>query len=348
MSDLNGLRVVVAGAGALGSVTALVLARMGAQVRLADPAGSGDNASGVAAGMLAPLFEALLDPLSAGHYPLLRQARDAWPGLVASLPDAPGLDCSGALLLTEDADVLIAQTKALGARLDLAAPAALPPELAAKGPWLSTPEDWRLEPRAMLAALHLALERAGGQRLPARLIGFEGGQARFEGAEPWGAEAVVLATGLNVWPGGQARLHPIKGQLLRFSGQSPAPGPVLRYRGVYLVPSHDGWVVGATMEEGVSDLGIDPQAIARLRAIAAEVLPGLAQAPFTASAGVRAATLDGLPLVGPSGKPGVLLAQGARRNGWLLAPLVAEVIADRLAGREPSFAAKAFHPSRLL
>ena len=58
----RGLRVLVAGAGAFGTAIALELARGGAEVVLADPAGVGDNASGAAAGMLAPAFEALLDP----------------------------------------------------------------------------------------------------------------------------------------------------------------------------------------------------------------------------------------------------------------------------------------------
>jgi len=54
--------VTVAGAGALGLCIALELARRGAGVTLCDPAPVGDNASGVAAGMLAPVFETVLDP----------------------------------------------------------------------------------------------------------------------------------------------------------------------------------------------------------------------------------------------------------------------------------------------
>jgi glycine oxidase len=42
----------------------------------------------------------------------------------------------------------------------------------------------------------------------------------------------------------------------------------------------------------------------------------------------------------------VLVARGARRNGWLLAPLVAEVLLDHLTGRPRSAAAGAFDPAR--
>ncbi|HYE45155.1 MAG TPA: FAD-dependent oxidoreductase, partial [Caulobacter sp.] len=51
--------------------------------------------------------------------------------------------------------------------------------------------------------------------------------------------------------------------------------------------------------------------------------------------GIRGATPDGLPLVGPSVRPGVWLAMGARRNGWLLAPLVAAMTRAYLAGEDP-------------
>ena len=100
------------------------------------------------------------------------------------------------------------------------------------------------------------------------------------------------------------------------------------------------------MEEGRCDLAIDPQVVARLRAVATGLFPHLADAPVTASAGVRAATPDGVPLAGPSLQPGVLLARGARRNGWLLAPLVADVILDHLLERPAGAAARAFDPTR--
>lgn len=72
----------------------------------------------------------------------------------------------------------------------------------------------------------------------------------------------------------------------------------------------------------------------------------MAEAPFEAFAGVRAATPDGLPIVGPGEGTGVYVARGARRNGWLLAPLMAEVIVQHLTARPPSAAAKAFDPAR--
>src|SRR4051812_23116727 len=102
MTSLSGMCVVVAGGGAVGSAVALAVRRAGAEVLLADPAPLGDNASGVAAGMLAPAFEAALDPVSAGHFPLYRAARDLWPAFAASLESEGLVDRCGALWAAAD------------------------------------------------------------------------------------------------------------------------------------------------------------------------------------------------------------------------------------------------------
>ncbi|MDB5495525.1 MAG: D-amino acid oxidase family protein, partial [Phenylobacterium sp.] len=64
------------------------------------------------------------------------------------------------------------------------------------------------------------------------------------------------------------------------------------------------------------------------------------------AAGVRAATPDGLPMAGFSEAPRVILATGARRNGWLLAPLIAQVVAACVTGAEAGPYAHRFDPGR--
>src|SRR6185369_11067940 len=112
-----GLDVLIAGAGAIGSVLALRLVNEGAKVRLLDPAASGDNASGVAAGMLTPAFEAALDPISTTHFPLLKQARDLWPALAEDFGAEDAIDRSGALWVGEAASQVevLGSLQALGA-----------------------------------------------------------------------------------------------------------------------------------------------------------------------------------------------------------------------------------------
>ncbi len=59
----------------------------------------------------------------------------------------------------------------------------------------------------------------------------------------------------------------------------------------------------------------------------------------------RPAPSDALPLVGEA-EPGLVLATGHFRNGILLAPATAEVIADLVLERAPRHAAGAFDPRR--
>jgi glycine oxidase len=123
---------------------------------------------------------------------------------------------------------------------------------------------------------------------------------------------------------------------------------VVRARGVYLCTAAGEAVLGATMESGVADAAVDP-ALARRLLDAAAPLAGLLGDParWRAAAGVRAATPDGLPLVGAGGAADVILAVGARRNGWLLAPLIAGAVLDAVEGRAPAGAAARFDPRRL-
>jgi glycine oxidase len=121
-------------------------------------------------------------------------------------------------------------------------------------------------------------------------------------------------------------------------------GPVIRYGGGYVCPSANGAVIGATMEPGRSDSVVEPAMAAMLLETAVQAVPRLRGARTVGRAGVRAATPDGLPLVGPSLTPGVWIAAGARRNGWLLAPLIAEALVATLAGER---APEAFSPARL-
>jgi glycine oxidase len=342
---LRGLRVIVAGAGAVGHVVALKLLDEGAEVRLADPAPLGANASGVAAGMLAPAFEAVLDPLAAGHFGLLKAALELWPALAERA--GVRLDRSGALWVGGAASNLsvLARLREAGARAEMVGAAEasrLSPGLEAPAGAVFTPEDWTLDPGQALAALRRAFEAAGGA-------------VSAEAVTSWdrGAQADVLilaaglaAEGLDSPPPELERLQPIKGQIVRLQADAPRSGPVARGEGIYVVPRGSGPVAGATMQAGARDLKIDPAVTEALRAAAGQLYPTLAQAPATGRAGVRASTPDGLPLVGKSLMPGAWLAMGMRRNGWLLAPLVAQVIAGQLAGGDGGPWAPLFDPAR--
>ena len=128
---------------------------------------------------------------------------------------------------------------------------------------------------------------------------------------------------------------------------------VLRTPDVYIVPRTKGpgagrAIIGATIEDAGFDTTVHPADIASLQAKAAALLPPLASAAVLESwAGLRPATPDGLPLLGPlRGEPRHLLAAGHYRNGILLAPATARVLADLATGVAPALDVTAFSPAR--
>jgi glycine oxidase len=326
MGTLSGARIAVAGAGAFGSATALALARAGLAVTVFDPAPPGENASGVAAGMLAPASEALFDPISFPHLSLLRRARDLWPAFV------DGLDVEilkDGVRIEGDADWLAQieeRWRALGQVSAGAADGAL-----------VLAEDWRLDARTTLACLHAAAATRGVRFERASVRDFQSGALTLADGRVERFDHLVIATGAGARCGALARetagLTPIKGQILRLD-HGEAGGPVVRGAGVYLCPGASP-AVGATMEAGRDDLRPDTEMTAPLLKAAMALRPELGAATATIEVGVRASTPDGLPLVGWSARPGVMLAVGARRNGWLLAPLVAGLVASYLTDKDP-------------
>jgi glycine oxidase len=330
--------VIVAGAGALGLATALALADAGCAVTVCDPAPPFAGASGVAAGMLAPVFETVLEARGPGELGLLLAARDMWPALAQRAGVA--LDRSGAVAVGSEAwlaDIRagLSRNGLHGTDLGRTALEAMAPGLSeAFEQGVVTREDWRIEPVAALAALRRAAAEAG--------VVFRAEAVSDRGDADWLVAATGPAHGLAPE---LAQLTPIKGHILRVHLGDVGRVSV-RGEGGYAVPTVDGLAVGATMEPGVADGEVDPAQGAPLLAAGARLFPALAAARFGLAAGIRAATPDGLPMVGASSVPGVLVAAGARRNGWLLAPLVAQLIAACVTGRDPGPYAARLRPGR--
>lgn len=331
MYSANDAKISVAGAGAFGLATALRLVRAGLAVTLFDPAPPGDNASGVAAGMLAPISEALFDPVSRDHLALMRRARDLWPDFAEAL----AIPLSRAGVRIEGSDSWRAE---VAKRL----------EQLGVSPTDVIDEDWRLDARPALAALRAAAEEAGVVFETGAVAAFQPGALTLADGRVEAFDVLVLATGPGVRDGRiapeTAALSPIKGQLLRATLLDDE-AVVVRGEGVYLAPG-EALAVGATMEAGRDDLAPDASATQALRQAAQALRPALDLEGASVEVGVRATTPDGLPLVGWSRAPGVMLAVGARRNGWLFAPLVASMVAAYLTGDNPGPEAAAFDARR--
>ena len=326
---MNAADVVVIGAGALGSAVAAELMLRGRRVLVLAP--DETSASARAAGMIAPAFESVLDGPMGGHADLLKAARDLWPNFAAA---------TGVRLHREGAEWRGPDAEAVAARLD-----ALGFTAERRNSTVYTPDDWRIEPGQALAALAEGVARRDG-----RLVRLESRGGRWEAVTDAGetlkAAAVVLATGWAAPDCGLALppIQPIKGQAVRLEG--PAPDRVVRGDGVYVAPALGGSIVGATMAEGESNLGVDPAVtetlVARARALCRELAGARVAEAYAA---VRGASPDGLPYAGRL-EPGVFVALAPRRNGWLLAPLVAKAVADALEGGDPDPIAEAMDPGR--
>jgi glycine oxidase len=104
------------------------------------------------------------------------------------------------------------------------------------------------------------------------------------------------------------------------------------------VPRTDGrYVLGATVEERGFDTTVTANGVYELLRDAAEVLPGVLELEIEELiAGLRPATPDHAPVLGRSAVDGLLWATGHYRNGVLLTPVTAELVAAELAGEQPS------------
>ena len=368
---------VVAGGGVIGTAIAWRAALAGLDVVLVDP-DVGDGASRVAAGMLAPVSEALFGEGALLAINLLAVQR--FPSFAAELEDVTGQEVGlrreGTLAIAYDPDDLAALMRLTAFRrsagldaeeLDSRACRRLEPFL--------TPDvhggvvfagDWSVDNRRYAAALRAAMAAAKVRTIRGRVT-----QARVVGGRVCGAgladgtaidsAAVVVAAGC--WSGAvdglpgplRTAVRPVKGQLLRLRHPEGIP-PVIchtiratvRGTDVYLVPRADGEViVGATSEERGPDRAVTAGAVHDLLRDAMTVLPITSELILAETcAGLRPGTPDNGPIVGGCGIDGLLLATGHYRNGILMSPVTADAIVAAVTGQSPAAQWAPFTPQR--
>ncbi|MGW4022359.1 glycine oxidase ThiO [Streptomyces sp. NPDC005009] len=377
MSPTRTSDVLVVGGGIIGLVTAWRAAQRGLATAVVDPE-PGGGAARVAAGMLAAVTE-----LHYGEETLLglnlASAR-RYPGFAAELTELTGHDLGyracGTLAVALDADdrAHLRELHALQQRSGLDSQwlsgrdcRRLEPMLApgVRG-GLRVDGDHQIDPRRLAAALVTACERAGVtvHRARAERLVVAGDRATgvvtADGTE-LGAGQVVLAAGslsgrlagvpADVLP----PVRPVKGQVVRLT--MPARhGPflnrtvraVVRGSHVYLVPRENGeLVIGATSEEMGWDTTVTAGGVYELLRDAHELVPGITELPLTETlAGLRPASPDNAPLLGPTELEGLLLATGHHRNGVLLTPVTGDVMAEALITGVLPEVARPFTPRR--
>jgi glycine oxidase len=143
--------------------------------------------------------------------------------------------------------------------------------------------------------------------------------------------------------------HPVKGHMLSvIPARKHFLKHVVRSKDVYLVPRNDGHIViGSTIEAAGFDKRVDPDIVQRLHQLAANLVPEIGEARIhEVWTGLRPGTADGLPIIGRTSYEGYFAATGHYRNGILLAPITARVMAELISGMQSHADITRFLPQR--
>jgi len=346
--------IIVIGAGVVGSAVAYELARRGASVEILDDRPIAMGATQASAGILAPYVEARTDsPL----LPLTLRSLDVYDAFVSAVSADSGMSIPYRRTGTIDVALHDEALQHLRAAAD---------ELQRRGvstEWFDAAAVRAEEPHVSTDALGALIISAHGFVAAADLTRALAAAARRHGAQvlegarvrrihaagrdfvvdtergPLAGNAVVVAAGS--WSGrieidgleAPPPVRPVRGQLLHLGWSGTSLRRVTWSDRCYLVPWEDGTVLlGATMEEAGFDERVTVAGVRDLLEAACELVPHAWTSGFLgARVGLRPATPDELPIIGASTRvPNLMFATGHYRNGILLAPLTAQLVADAM------------------
>jgi len=343
--------VIIVGGGIIGLSLSIALRKRGATILIAERGEPGREASHAAGGMLVDCAletPAALQPLataSARMYPEFAYELEAESGMKVDLRDY------GTILFPSTEH--LAQARAAHPEANLAE---LEPALIGPSRPAFRLKERSVDPRALTAAAWKAAKNRGvdfssGDEVTA--VNVTDGRATGVVAKKstFLADKVVNCAG--AWSGQippyAFPTRPVKGQIVCLAMPSRTLiKHVVRAPEVYLIPRSDGrLLVGATVEEAGFDKRTDAGTIQRLHHAALALVPDLHNAKILESwAGLRPGTPDALPILGVTATHGYYVATGHFRDGILLAPITAEVMAAVIEGRAPEYDLTPFTPAR--
>ncbi|MBI1852279.1 MAG: glycine oxidase ThiO [Planctomycetes bacterium] len=357
--------VIIVGAGVIGCACARLLARRGAKVVVLDRGEPGGEASNAAAGMLAPLGEAH-EP--GPFFDLLRESAAMFPALAKELHDETGIDVEyrreGLLEVAfgdDDERALRERARSIAARglsvetWDASAVREREPAVAEDVRFgLFLPDDHRVDPVKLTLALWRSAADAGAEfRLGApvtRVIdepnGVEVGGERLQASE------VVIAAGAfsGLIPGALPRpddVRPVRGQMVAVESSRRLLRRSVKSAHAYLVPRDDGRIlIGATVEDVGFDRTVTASAVRDLLSAATRIVPAIATCRFRdAWSGLRPRSSTDAPIIARA-REGLVIATGHFRNGIVLAPATAKLVAAIVSQGAPSKSATSRMHSR--
>jgi glycine oxidase len=337
--------VIVVGGGAIGLFCAVRLRKGGARVRLLE---SGPEhityftpiASAAAAGMLAPIGDR-----QSSHEQVALESYDLWKFFQQGAEWADGVRFDGAVIVRKN-EAEASAFAANAARLGHKAISLSGSEFRKRTGFrakvdhaLFVETEGTADPLRVLSGLTMQAHALGVLRhYDTDVVGVTPTSVTTHDDRVLEADAVVLATG--AWATDKIKadvpalkhIRAGKGMVAEI-GLARRLGPNFRAGDFYLAQRRDDAVLGATLEYDRFDRKVNREKIAELHAAAERVLPGEVKLTEKAWAGIRPMSPDGWPMIGPTAG-GVLLAAGHSRDGWLMAPITAEIITAYVFGNE--------------
>lgn len=350
------MEVLVIGAGVVGCAVAYELAARGAHVEVIDPRPIAAGATHASAGMLAPhseghheellslglaslsRYDAFVDRLRHESRLPFEYERQGTLHVAVGDPEATRLEAEATRYRSRG----VACDWLEGPALRATAPALNEHATAA----LLLRDQGYVDATGMTRALAAAAQRRGVRFTAERVLGIQPGPASVTVTTPEGTitgDALVLAAGswssavagVTSWP---QPVKPIRGQLLHLRAPSRLAPRILWGSSCYVVPWQNGaTLVGATVEDAGFDERPTAEGVRQLLNAAQTLVPSIGTAVFEdVRVGLRPKTPDELPIIGRSSTMRhVFHATGHYRNGILLTPLTADLVADLvLDGRD--------------
>jgi glycine oxidase len=352
--------VIVVGGGIIGLSLSIALRKRGLRTLVVERGEPGREASYAAAGMLA---DCILETPAALQV-LATASAQMYPEFVHELQDESGMNVDlrdeGTLFFSRPE--LVFEQREFCAQHPLPAPLAeLEPALVElKVPAFNLPvvylKERSVDPRALVAAAlkaakHRGVDISSGTTVNDVLLSDGRAAGVSTDRTHYGAACVVNCAG--AWAGSFSSYRfptrPVKGQILAVAcARHDVVRHVIRTPEVYLVPRSDGRIlIGSTLEEAGFDKRTDTSTIQRMHQAAIRLVPALAQARvLEAWAGLRPGTPDDLPILGATSTPGYFVAAGHFRDGILLTPVTAHVMAQVITGLNPDYDISSFSPAR--
>ena len=339
---------ILAGGGIIGLALALELRRRGLSVTVVERGQAMSSASWAAGGMLA-----VDDPQNPpALMPLCRLSRALYPEFLERVESLSGLRVP---LRTRQALQYIDGPTRQGLRpAEREQIAALAPGLAPGDLQFALLEEGSLDPNDLRAALPAAVRAAGGVILEeTAVLGVASGASGVRVQTSSGVlSAGVFVNGCGAWAGdaalGGLPVVPVKGQMLNLHCAPERLRCVVRAPGVYLIPRGEGRVtIGSTIEDAGFDETVREASIAALAERARALVPELQPMPQAEHwAGLRPGTPDALPVMGAAAMDHCWHATGHYRDGILLAPATARLMAQMILGETPEIPVGDFSPRR--